>query len=58
MSPKNSQKATTLTMEDPEKMQPRPSNRDFFELRGRNGASSSKSRRLDLPEKRAAEYNI
>jgi hypothetical protein len=58
MNPKTSRKATTSTMEDPEKMQPRSSKRDFFELRGRNGASTSKFRRLDLPEKQTAEYNI
>jgi hypothetical protein len=34
MSPKISRKAPTSTMEGPEKMQPRSSKRDFFELRG------------------------
>src|SRR5205807_3915169 len=37
MSPKTSGKATTSTMEGFEKMQPRPSKRVFFELRGGNG---------------------
>ena len=58
MSPKISRKAPTSTMEGPEKMQPRSSKRDFFELRGRKWASISKSRRLDLPEKRTEGYNI
>jgi hypothetical protein len=58
MNPKTGRKATTSTMEDSEKMQPRSSKRDFSELRGGNGASTSKSRRLDLPEKRTPEYNI
>jgi hypothetical protein len=37
MSPKITRKALTSTMEGPEKMQPRSSKRDFFELRGGNG---------------------
>jgi len=37
MSPKTSRKATTSTMEGLEKMQPRPSKRDFFELQQEMG---------------------
>ena len=58
MSPKTSRKTMTSTMEDPEKMQPRSSTRDFFDRRGGYRPLPAKFRRLNLPEKRTAEYNI
>jgi hypothetical protein len=50
MSPKTSRKATTSTMEGPEKMQPRSSKRDFFELRGGNGPPPQNFRDLTCPK--------
>jgi DNA replication protein DnaC len=41
-----------------EKMQPRPGHTSFFRASRREWPSTSKSRRLDLPGKRTAEYNI
>jgi HTH-like domain len=58
MNPKTSRKARTSTMEGPEKMQPRSSKRDFFELRRGNRPPPRNFMRLDLLEKRTAEYNI